>query len=342
MSSLRFLRGFALAVAWAALAVVASVVPAQAHDTLPQAPAPQPTLTVAAQVQGTTVLISGSLTAAGQPVDKATITIALDGNTLGKTTTGADGKYSGTAPLPAPGTHTVTATFAGDKTLIGAQATTQFTYTPASTPPTTQPPAPATTPPPPTTVISATLSPNPVAAGNVLAVTGTVTSGGAPVDLSGLDITCDFGGIHTLGVTDSGGNFSVNLSLPATGQPASLTVTVSFAGDARFPAAKASFQSAVTAAAPSPSATPSISASPSVAPTASVSTKPSARTSAAVAAPREGSTPASTFGLVLGVVGATSLAALGVLWVMARRRHHLLPGERRGFGSDFGHTGGTA
>jgi hypothetical protein len=48
------------------------------------------------------------------------------------------------------------------------------------------------------------------------------------------------------------------------------------------------------------------------------------------------SAPVTTFEVVLGIVGAGSLTALGVLWVLAWRRHYLMPGERRGFGSDFG------
>ena len=340
MSSLRFLRGLVLAVAGSALAVFSWALPVRADALLPQAPGPQPTLTVAAQVQGGNVTISGSLSFAGQPIDKASIQISLDGKNLGKTNTGPDGSYSTSTNVPAPGNHVVTASFSGDKLYSGVDATTQFTV--AAPAPTTKAPPPPTTAAPPTTVISATLSPNPVPVGSVLGVTGTVTSGGTPVDLSSLTISCDFGGVSTLGVTDSAGNFSVNLTLPTTGQPPSLTVTVSFAGDARFPAAKASFQSAVSPASPSSVATPSISASASVPATASASTRPSVPANTTSAAPRGGSTPAATFGVVFGIVGATSVAALGVLWVLARRRHDLLPGERRGFGSDFGHTGGSA
>ncbi|MBI4898984.1 MAG: Ig-like domain repeat protein [Actinobacteria bacterium] len=313
--------------------------PAHANADLPQAPGPQPTLTVAAQAQGGQLVISGSLTVGGLPVPKANISLAVDGHPVGKTSTGADGTYSASTKLPDPGTHAVTASFSGDKSLGGADATTSVTV---AAPP---PPAPSTTAPPPkpptttaapTTVISAALSPNPVAAGGVLGVTGTVTSGGAPVDLSSLTVACDFGGQSALAVTDPAGSFSVNLSLPPTGQPPTLTVTISFAGDARFPAAKISLQAGVTAAAPATSAPPPSIASSAPA-TASVSPSISALAPPATAH-RGDSAPATTFGIVFGIVGGTSLAALGVLWVLARRRHTLLPGERRGFGSDFGHT----
>jgi hypothetical protein len=342
MSCLRFLRGYALAVAVSALLLFSWGLPARANADLPQAPGPQPTLTVAAQAQGGQLVISGSLTLGGVPVPKASISLAVDGHNAGKTNTGADGTYSASTKLPDPGTHVVTASFSGDKTVGGADATTSVTVAAPPPPPpsTTAPPKPpTTTAAPPTTVITGALTPNPVAAGGILGVTGTVTSGGAPVDLSSLTVSCDFGGQSALAVTDAGGNFSVNLSLPPTGQPPALTVTISFAGDARFPAAKISLQAGVTAAAPATSAPPPSIASSAPA-TASVS--PSVSTIAPAAARRDDSAAAATFSIVFGIVGFTSLGALGVLWVLARRRHVLLPGERRGFGSDFGHTGRSA
>ncbi len=347
MSCLRFLRGYALAVAVSALALVSWGLPAYATADLPQAPTGSPsTLTVTAQVQGASLVIAGSLTAGGQPIGKASVSLALDGHSLGKTNTAADGTYSASTKLPNPGTHVVKASFAGDKTYASADASTTFTVAPSTAPATTAAPttAPPTTPPP-TTTITAALNPNPVAAGGVLGVTGTVSSGGVPVDLSSLNVSCDFGGITALGVTDSAGNFSVNLSLPPTGPPPTLTVTISFAGDARFPAAKLALQAGVTAAAPSTSAAPSTAAS-SAPPGPSVTASASHLASSVVGAPRGGSTPAAAFSnvfsIVFGIVGAVAIAALGVLWVLARRRHRLLPGERRGFGSDFGHTGGSA
>jgi hypothetical protein len=51
---------------------------------------------------------------------------------------------------------------------------------------------------------------------------------------------------------------------------------------------------------------------------------------------QNGVTPVTTFGIVLGIVGVGAVGALCVLWVLAWRRHDLMPGERRGFGSDFG------
>jgi hypothetical protein len=302
------------------------LVPGQAEATVPQAPNPQSVLTISASGNGNTLNISGSLTAGGQPISGADIIVTLDTQDLGHVPTGADGSYSTSTQLPNAGTHVVTATFKGDQTNRPASATQRFAGGPT---------APATTAAP-TTVITAQLSPNPVAAGSVIVLTGTLASAGAPIDSARVDITCDFGGTSALGVTDSSGAFTANFGLPATGQPAKLTVTVSYAGDNRFAAARATFQASVTAAAP-PSAVPS----PSI-PTASVtasaaaaSSTPTVQSSGAMAL-QNATTPAAAVSVVLGIVGVGAFIALGVLWLLAWSRHDLLPGERRGFGSDFG------
>jgi hypothetical protein len=111
---------------------------------------------------------------------------------------------------------------------------------------------------------------------------------------------------------------------------------VSFAGDNRFSAAKASFQAPVTAASPSAVASPTTAASTSAPPDPSADATPSVVSSSAAMTLQNPVTPATTFGIVLGIVGIGAVGALCVLWVLAWRRHDLMPGERRGFGSDFG------
>ena len=328
MRSLRKLWGFALAgTAWA-LVMMCWLLPGRAEATVPQAPNQQSVLTISASGSGNTLNISGSLTAGGQPISGADIIITLDTQTLGRVSTGGDGSYSTSTQLPNPGTHVVTATFGGDKTNRPASATQRF----AVASPTT---APATTAAP-TTVITAQLSPNPVAAGSVLVVSGTLASAGVAIDSARVDISCDFGGTSALGVTDAGGAFTANLALPATGQPSKLTVTVSYAGDNRFAAARATFQASVTAAATPTVATPSIPPAPTGASVAPASSTPTSVQSSAAMTLRNATTPAATVGVVLGIVGVGAFIALGVLWMLAWSRHDLLPGERRGFGSDFG------
>jgi len=327
MRSLRFLWGSALAVMTWALVMLCWLVPVRAQAGVPQAPAAPTILTVSAQNQKSTLALTGSLTSQGQPIKNAVVTLTLDKQDVGQATTGSDGTYSASTNLPSFGPHVVIAKFAGDPTYRAATATTNFLYI--------QPSAPTTTAPPPT-LITATLTPSPVAAGSVLSVTGNVSSNGTPVDSSRVDISCDFGGTSMLGVTDASGNFTASLALPASGQPAKLTVTVNFGGDNRFAAAKATFQAPVTAAAPSTAAVAPSTAPESSAPPASEEPSPSAAPTSAPLATSNDSTPSSTFAIVLGIVGVGSTAALCVLWVLAWRRHDLLPGERRGFGSDFG------
>lgn len=324
MRSLRKLWGFALAgTAWA-LIMMCWLLPGRAEATVPQAPIQQSVLTISASGNGNTLNISGKLTAGGQPISGADIIITLDTKDLGHVPTRADGSYSTSTQLPNSGTHVVTATFGGDNTNRPASATQRFAVAPATTAA-------------PTTVITAQLSPNPVAAGSVLVVSGTLASAGVPIDSARVDITCDFGSTSALGVTDAGGAFTANLGLPATGQPSKLTVTVSYAGDNRFAAARATFQASVTAAAtPSVVASPSIPAASVTASVAPAGSTPTVVQSSAAMTLRNATTPAATVGVVLGIVGVGAFIALGVLWMLAWSRHDLLPGERRGFGSDFG------
>jgi hypothetical protein len=325
MRSLRKLWGFALAATALALVMGCWLLPGRADATVPQAPNQPSVLTVSASGSGSTLNISGSLTAGGQPISGAAIIITLDTQTLGQVSTGGDGSYSTSTNLPGTGTHVVTATFGGDKTNRPASATQRF----AGGPPTSAPPAP-------TTVITAQLSPNPVAAGSVLVVSGTLASAGVPIDSARVDITCDFGSTTALGVTDASGAFTANVALPATGQPSKLTVTVSYAGDNRFGAARATFQASVTAAATPSVAAPSIPPAPTAASVTPANSAPTPVSSSAAMALQNATTPATAVGVVLGIVGVGAFTALGVLWVLAWRRHDLLPGERRGFGSDFG------
>ncbi len=325
MRSLRKLWGFALAATALALVMGCWLLPGRADATVPQAPNQPSVLTVSASGSGSTLNISGSLTAGGQPISGAAIIITLDTQTLGQVSTGGDGSYSTSTNLPGMGTHVVTATFGGDKTNRQASAMQRF----AGGPPTSAPPAP-------TTVITAQLSPNPVAAGSVLVVSGTLASAGVPIDSARVDITCDFGSTTALGVTDASGAFTANVALPATGQPSKLTVTVSYAGDNRFGAARATFQASVTAAATPSVAAPSIPPAPTGASVTPANSAPTPVSSSAAMTLQNATTPATAVGVVLGIVGVGAFTALGVLWVLAWRRHDLLPGERRGFGSDFG------
>ncbi len=327
MRYLRKLRGLLLAGSAWALVTLFWLVPASSHAAVPQAPAQNTNLTL--NVGGdTTVTMTGRLMAGNQPISGAKVFLAIDSRVVQQATTGGDGSYSASTGLPAPGDHIASATFGGDTNYRGAVATDKFTVK-GSAPATTAPPAVAVT------VIAATLSTGPVRAGGVLSVTGTLTSNGAPIDSARVDFSCDFGGATSMSATDATGAFTTTLALPATGQPSSLTVTITYAGDSRFPAAKGAFKVQVL-----PPDTPSPVPSPSIAPASSLppisQVTATHETVASSFARRDSATPASTVGLFLVGVALYAFGSLCVVWFLAWRRHELLPGERRGFGSDFG------
>ncbi len=325
MRYLRKLRGLVLAGSAWGLVMLCWLLPVPSHASVPQAPNQNSNLTVNVGGDANSLSLSGRLTSGGQPVAGARIFLAIDARVVQQATTGGDGSYSASTGVPAPGDHVASATFGGDKTYPAATATDRFTVKTAA----------PTTAPAPTTVIAATLSPSPIHAGGVLSVTGTLTSNGAPIDSARVDFACDFGGATAMSATDATGAFSTTMALPATGQPASLTVTVTYAGDSRFAAAKGTFKVQVL-----PPSTPSAVPSPSIAPVSSLppisQVTATHETVASSFARRDSATPASTVGLFLAAVALYAFGSLCVVWFLAWRRHELLPGERRGFGSDFG------
>ena len=310
--------------AWG-LVMLCWLLPVPSQATVPQAPAQNTNLTLNVGGDSNSVSLSGKLTSGGKPIAGARIVLAIDARVVQQATTGGDGSYSASAGVLSPGDHLASATYGGDPNYQNALATDRFTVKAAS----------PTPPPPPVTVIAATLSPSPVRAGGVLSVTGTLVSNGAPIDSARLDFACDFGGATAMSATDATGAFTTTLALPATGQPASLTVTISYAGDGRFGAAKGTFKAQVL-----PPATPSAVPSPSIAPASSLppisQVTATQETPASSVARRDSATPASTVGVFLGAVALYAFSSLCIVWFLAWRRHELLPGERRGFGSDFG------
>lgn len=336
MRYLRKLRGLLLAgCAWG-LVMLSWLLPVPSQATGPQAPNQNTNLTVKVGGDSSAVSLTGRLTSGGSPIVGAQIFLAIDSRVVQQATTGGDGSYSASTGAPAAGDHVASATYGGDKTNQAAAATDRFTVKTAAPPPTnTAAPPPTTAAPAVTTVIAATLSPSPIRAGGVLGVTGTLTSNGAPIDSARVDFSSDFGGATAMSATDAAGTFTTTLALPATGQPASLTVSISYAGDSRFAAALGTFKVEVL-----PPTTPSAVPSPSIAPVSSlppISQVTATHETVSSSFPRRDSAaPASTVGLFLGAVALYAFGSLCVVWFLAWRRHELLPGERRGFGSDFG------
>jgi len=324
MRYLRKVRGLLLAGSAWGLVMLCWVLPLPSQATVPQAPNQNTNLTLSVGSDASSVTLTGKLTSGGKPIAGAQISLAIDARVVQQATTGGDGSYSASTGVPAPGDHMASATYGGDNTYRNALVTDRFTVKTTT----------ATAPPAPTTVIAATLSPSPIRAGGVLSVTGTLTGNGAPIDSARVDFACDFGGATAMSATDPAGAFTTTLALPATGQPANLTVTISYAGDGRFAAAKGTFKVQVL-----PPATPSAVPTPSIAPVSSlppISQVTATETVASSFARRDSATPASTVGVFLGAVALYAFSSLCIVWFLAWRRHELLPGERRGFGSDFG------
>jgi hypothetical protein len=325
MRYLRKVRGLLLAGSAWGLVMFCWLLPVPSQATVPQAPNQNTNLTLTVGGNSNVVTLTGRLTSGGKPIAGAQISLAIDARVVQQATTGGDGSYSASVGVPAQGDHLASATYGGDGTYRGAAATDRFTVK-------TDAP---TAPPAPTTVIAATLSPSPIHAGGVLGVTGKLTSNGAPIDAARVDFLCDFGGATAMSATDAAGAFTTTLALPATGQPASLTVTISYAGDSRFGAANGTFKVQVL-----PPATPSAVPSPIIAPVSSLppisQVTATHETVASSSARRDSATPASTAGLFLAAVALYAFSSLCVVWFLAWSRHELLPGERRGFGSDFG------
>lgn len=337
MRYLRKLRGRMLAgLAWALIALF-WLVPTTSHAAVPQTPTKNTTLTLSLTGQSGKIQFKGQLTTGGHPISGAAISLGLDSRVVAQATTDEQGSYSATTDLPGAGDHVATATFGGNANNRPAARTEKFTIKTATNPTTSPTTAPATSAQagPAAVTIAATLSPSPVAAGAVLVVSGTLTSNGTPIDSARLDISCDFGGSTAMSATDAAGAFTANLSLPSTGQPSSLTVTVDFAGDDRFAASRRTVKAQVLAAeTPTPVPTPTIAPESSLPPIASVTA--TRETVASSFARRDAPTAASSVGFILAAVALYALGSLGVVWFLAWRRHELLPGERRGFGSDFG------
>ncbi len=183
------------------------------------------------------------------------------------------------------------------------------------------------------TTIIANVSPSTAYPGAILDVAGTVMSKGTPVDQVAVNISLDLGGGTAMAVTDQAGSFSASVQVPTgtTSLPAQLVVTVTYDGDGRYPAGLLTitvpFSPTAVAVQASASNTPSVQPS---------STAPSKSASAVSAASREVASGSAALALAIGAVGVLAMLALGVAAYFAYGRHRLQPGERRGFGSDFG------
>ncbi len=293
----------------------------------------------------TSMVVAGRLVdRINRPVAGATVSVRIDGATIGAAQTDSSGAFAVRAAIPAAGTHQVEAVFAGQQYWSGCSASTEFVVqgSPARTTAGAQTTAPrpqAASSAPPTaggTTLTATGSPNPIGIGGIITVTGTLSGPAGPVTGVQIDAIVDWGSATGSAVTGDDGSFSLSLSVPDEGQPPQqATIKLTYAGEPGIAAASFELVLPVNQAVPSPTPTPT----PTPSPTASPSPSDSVTASASAAVTPRGQSGGSislAVGIAIAAVAVVSLAALAGLSILAFDRHRLLRGERRGFGSDFG------
>ena len=294
-----------------------------------------------AQVAVDTVSVSGTLaTSDGRPL-KAAVSVSIDGRLAGVAATGADGAYNARVPGVTEGRHTATVAYGGSSAVNPGSASQSFTMA-ARVPTTPAESARATASAPPAgsaSVLTAKVSPTAVTGGYV-DVSGTLrTSANTPIDRGRIEVATSWGGATGAGATDAEGSFSVSVGLPAVpeGQapPASMTVTVTYPGDGRYAAATATYP--VSLAAPGPTPPPPKIRSEAPAPPAQKgSAAPAPSAPAGVVSVGLDEMAGSAVAVLAVVLAVGAVAVLAAMAAVAWRRSHLLPGERRGFGTDFG------
>lgn len=286
-------------------------------------------------VVGAHVTISGRvLDAQGNAVARANVAVSLDGRNAGGASTDNGGGFSTRLLVPGTGVHDVVAMFAGDGQHTGSSASRSFGVGGAVAPPQAVSNQHANT------VLTAAIQPEPVRVGSAFAVVGKLTSAtGQPLNQERLDIAGDIAGVTAMTITNADGSFSAGLSMPDTVRPlpATMTVTVSFAGDGAFEATTHQASAPLVAAvAPPRLATPSAVAPSVTGPT--LARGPDAVGGGASASDLSDGLAALSLWLTLVILSLTAaaLATLAGIWAISRRDTGLDHGERRGFGTDFG------
>lgn len=301
-------------------------------------------LDVNAQVVMGTVTLTGRLASPDGSGIPGVLEVAVDGRPLGSVSCMTDGTYGVAIPGVSPGRHTAVVTYAGSGTAGPASARQVFQVAPDAAPATTRPVVaqPPAAPPVATgaAVLSAKVTPTTATPGGYIDVSGTlVSAANAPISQARIEVSTSWGGGTGAGATNAAGAFSVSISLPTLpeGQtpPAGMTVTVTYPGDGPYPPTNQTLRVALKAAGPTPPP-PSIRTETPAPPVEKDSgTRPTTP-------PRPGFTldfgDATNRGVavlvfVLAVGAVSTLAGMGAV---AWRRNQLMPGERRGFGTDFG------
>ena len=168
---------------------------------------------------------------------------------------------------------------------------------------------------------------------------GAIIASNAAINQARIEISTSWGQVTGAAATNDAGGFAASLPLPPLGEgeapPANMTVKVSYAGDGPYPATNITLTVAMQAPGPTPPPPTIRTETPAPAAQKAAGTDAPAppKTATNIDAASLVTPGVAALVLILPVVAVTVLAGMGA---MAWRRHQLLPGERRGFGTDFG------
>ncbi len=284
------------------------------------------------QVGPGTASVTGRLVRAeGSPLS-AQIALAIDGRPWGAVRSGGDGQFGVQIPGLAEGKHSATVTFAGAPGVGEATTTQDFKIKEGGSS--------AHGRGGPGTAVTARVTSANVTPGGSFEVSGSLlTAANTPIDQARIEVSTSWGDVTSAGATSTDGAYSVSLSLPSvapgTAVPPTLTVTVSYAGDGPYAPASTTTVVALTAPSPPPPP-PSIKTEAAAPPLAKVTEQaPAAPPRRSAEVPLDATTNRG-FTVVAFALAVGAITLLAGTAALAWRRHHLLPGERRGFGTDFG------
>jgi hypothetical protein len=251
------------------------------------APNATPTLVTVRALGGTSISVSGRVTASGVGIQGANVSLTLGAAAMGKVNTTSDGAFSATLQPPAGVTGTVplVATYAGSPHYAASSATVVVAVGVAATPTSAAPTSTTPTSAAPTQAPGAQIQNNPTQprpgsftglsvptsadAGSLATVSGTLLDeSGTPLGAGDVEAIVD--GTSVGGATtDGAGAWQLYVPIPATVSSGSLTVTLTYPGDAAHPAVRTTASITVTTApavntaAPTPQPVPSVTSAPS-------------------------------------------------------------------------------
>jgi len=317
-------------IVWASLgSVVLFVMGALMMGGMVPAHAAEPVqISVSASANGTSVVVSGAVrTLHGQGLPGLLISFYLDNYSGGTTATLSDGSFSYSMNAPSAGSHTVRAQWSGDVRYSPAAGTASVSVPHAQT------------------SMSLTLDPAEVVPGSPVSVTGSLTSGGAPISSALVSLNVDYGSVDPIVSTGGDGGFVAGLTIPDdAGFPATFTVTANFQGDNLYASASGRAVGSIAAPPAPPAEEQNDGAIPAAPITMPALTSEASPTSGIMNVPSDSSnegsaSPMAIVSIIFFAVALVSVGTLVILGIVSHAQKRLGRDERRGFGTTFGKLG---